>query len=387
MDKISVVTGTRAEYGLLSNLIKLLSDDNNINLQLIVTGSHLTKKHGNTVREIQQDNIPVSVKLDILENSDDASAILNSTSKVITKIGNSLRKFSPKAVIILGDRFEVLGAAIAAQFLRIPIIHFHGGERTEGLIDEAIRHSVTKMSTLHFVANEIYMKRVIQLGENKKNVFNVGGMGIDAINKTKMVSKKRLAEELDISFQKKIFVVTYHPVTLENESAEEQLLNLLDVLKDYNNNTLIFTSPNSDINNKIIFRLIKKFTKKHINAYFFESLGRKNYYSLLKICDLVIGNSSSGIIEVPYFKKPTVNIGDRQKGRLKSSSVIDCKISKRSIKKSINIALSEKFLSKCKKNIYVYGKGGASRKAYKIIIKMINKLNIKKSFNDIDFKL
>mgnify|MGYP001342390509 CR=1 FL=1 len=387
MNKISVVTGTRAEYGLLSNLIKLISADKNFNLQLIVTGSHLTKKHGNTIKEIQKDKIHISERISILKNSDSPMDILSATSNAIIKIGSSLKKFSPEAIIILGDRFEILGAAISAQFLRIPIIHFHGGERTEGLIDEAIRHSITKMSALHFVANEIYKKRVIQLGENKKNIFNVGGMGIDVIKKTTLIKKEKLEKELKLVFYKKIFVITFHPVTLENNSSELQFSNLLKVLNRYKDVSLIFTSPNSDMNNRIIFKLITKFMKKNPNASFHESLGRKKYYSLLKICDLVIGNSSSGIIEVPYFRKPTINIGDRQNGRLKSSSIIDCKTSKKSLQDSIKLALSKKFLNKCRKNTNYYGTGGASLKSFNIIKKRINNLTVKKPFNDIDFKI
>lgn len=387
MNKITVVTGTRAEYGLLSNLIKLINNDKNFKLQLIVTGSHLLNKYGKTYNEIENDGVKISKKINILENSDNENSIIDYTSTALTKIGYTLKKFSPKALIILGDRYEILGAAIAANFLRIPIYHFHGGERTEGAIDESIRHSITKFSSLHFVANDIYKKRVIQLGENPKSVFNVGGMGIDIINKTKKINKNELAKLLNIKFKKKTFLITFHPVTLENNSAKLQFTNLLSALKNYKDTTFIFTSPNSDTNNNIIIKSTINFTKKNSNSYFFKSLGKEKYYSMLKIVNLVIGNSSSGILEAPYFKIPTVNIGDRQNGRLKAKSVIDCKPTKKSIINSIDTALTEKFSKICKLNENYYGSGGASKKSFKIIKKFINKINIKKNFYDLNFKI
>lgn len=387
MNKISVVTGTRAEYGLLSNLIRLINQDKNFKLQLIVTGSHLLKKYGKTYNEIKKDKIVISKKINILSDSDSENSIIDATSNALSKIGHALKKFSPKALIILGDRYEILGATIAANFLRIPIYHFHGGERTEGLIDESIRHAISKMSTLHFVANSVYRKRVIQLGENPNRVFNVGGMGIDVIKNTKKWSKKKLSKNLNIKFKNKIFLITYHPVTLENNSAELQLKNLLDALLKFKNVTYIFTSPNSDANNNIIIYLIKEFIKKNSNAYFFESLGKEKYYSMLRIVDLVVGNSSSGIIEVPYFNIPTINIGDRQNGRLKSKSIIDCKPQKKSIIDSINLSLTKKFNNICKKNDNFYGIGGSGKKSFKIIKKLINKVKIKKEFYDLDFRI
>lgn len=388
MNRISVVTGTRAEYGLLSNLIKLIDKDKFFKLQLIVTGSHLSKIYGETYKEIKNDGIKISKKINILTNSDTEYSIIDSTSSALNKIGKTLNQFSPKALIILGDRYEIFGAAIAANLLRIPVYHFHGGERTEGLIDESIRHAVTKMSTLHFVANQVYRKRVIQLGENPKRVFDVGGMGIDIIKKNKNISKKKLEEKLNIKFKKKIFLVCYHPVTLENNTSSLQFKNLLEVLSRFNDATIIFTSPNSDANNKIIIRLIKNFIKKNSNSFFFESLGKKKYYSILKIANLVIGNSSSGIIEVPYFKIPTINIGDRQNGRMKAKSIIDCEPKKNQIMKAINYALKKNFLYICRnKNENIYGNGGSSKKSYKIIKKNINKIPIKKQFYDLNFKI
>lgn len=387
MNKISVVTGTRAEYGLLSNLIKLINQDKNFKLQLIVTGSHLLKKYGETYNEIKKDKIVISKKINILSGSDSENSIIDATSNALSKIGHALKKFSPKALIILGDRYEILGAAIAANFLRIPIYHFHGGERTEGLIDESIRHAISKMSTLHFVANSVYRKRVIQLGENPNRVFNVGGMGIDVMRSTKKLSKKKLSKNLNIKFKDKIFLITYHPVTLENSSAELQFKNLLNALLKFKNVNFIFTSPNSDANNNIIIHLIKEFVRKNSNAFFFKSLGKEKYYSMLRIVDLVIGNSSSGIIEVPYFNIPTINIGDRQNGRLKAKSIIDCKPQKKSIIESINLSLTKKFINICAKNDKFYGTGGSGKKSFKIIKKLINKVKIKKEFYDLDFKV
>tara|TARA_B100001063_G_C16778670_1_gene568368 strand:- start:1194 stop:2366 length:1173 start_codon:yes stop_codon:yes gene_type:complete len=390
MIRICFVTGTRAEYGLLRNLIKLFNADKSFEVQTIVTGSHLYKKYGNTQKVIKDDGIKINKKIKILDqddNSDDPKAIIESTSKALTKISHALDKLKPNLIIILGDRYEILAASISATFLRIPICHFHGGESTEGLIDESIRHSVSKMASLHFTANEFYRKRVIQLGENPKNVFNVGGMGIDIIKGMKFITKKELERKLNIKFKKQIFLITFHPVTLEDDTSEWQFKNILNCLSNYKDTTLIFTYPNADIYGNKIISLIKKYVRLNNNSYMFKSLGQEKYYSLLKIVDVVIGNSSSGIIEVPYFKKPTINIGERQAGRMKSNSILDTQPEIDQIKNAIDLALSKKFLNLCKKNENYYGKGGSSKKSYTIIKKIIKTLSVKKIFFDINYKL
>ena len=387
MHKISFVTGTRAEFGLLSNLIKLFNDDINFKVHLIVTGSHLSKKFGNTIDEIKDKKIKINKKIKILENSDNTRSMIKSTSISLLEIGKELEDIKADALVIVGDRYEILGAAIAASFLKIPIFHFHGGESTEGAIDEAIRHSITKMSSLHFVANKTYRKRVIQLGENPKNVFNVGGLGIDIIKQTKFLNRKVMQQKLGIIFEKRIFFVTFHPVTLENNLLEKQFDNILKAISHFDKTAVIFTAPNADSNNEVIIKLINKYVKKNKKSFFFKSLGVQKYYSLLKLATVVIGNSSSGILEVPYFKKPTVNIGNRQKGRIKASSIIDCGYDEKNIKNAISLAISEKFNKICSKSNDTYGKYGASLKSYNIIKKRINNIIIKKEFFDLNSKL
>tara|TARA_B100000925_G_scaffold282956_1_gene256348 strand:- start:6133 stop:7296 length:1164 start_codon:yes stop_codon:yes gene_type:complete len=381
--RICFITGSRAEYGLLKNLIKLFKKDKSKETYLIVTGSHLSKKFGQTINEIKNDKIKISNKINILGNNDSPLAILEFTSLAIKKISYQLKKIKPDLLIILGDRFEIFAAAISASFLKIPICHFHGGESTQGNIDEFIRHSITKMSSLHFVTNKIYKKRVIQLGEHPVNVFNVGSLGIDSIKNIEFLSKKKLEKELSISFKKKIFLVTYHPVTLDNNSSKKNFQNILNVLKNFNDTTIIFTFPNADMDGQIIINLIKKFTINRNNAYFFKSLGQQKYFSLLRISTMVIGNSSSGIIEAPYFNLPTINIGDRQKGRVLPLSVISCNTNPKSILKAIKLGLSVKFKKLRNKNLNE--KSETALNSFKIIDKSIKKIKIKKKFFDINF--
>jgi len=388
MKKICFVTGSRAEYGLLSELIRIVDNANNYKYQLIVTGSHLLKKYGLTEKQIKLDGFKINKKINIIEgDKDDSSAIIKSTAAALKKVSLELNKLNPDLVIVLGDRYEILATSIAANFLRIPICHFHGGEITEGLIDEAIRHSVTKMSSLHFVANEIYRKRVIQLGENPRKVFNVGGMGIDTILKTKLLSKSNLEKKLAIQFKPKIILITYHPVTLEKNTSKTQFKNIIKALKFYSETSFIFTLPNADMDGNIIIKLIKEVVKKNDNYFYFKSLGQQKYYSLLRYSSIILGNSSSGIIEAPFFKKPTVNIGERQKGRLKADTIIDCKPKVIDIKRAIDLAFNKKFTNKCKTSKSLYGNGGSSIKSFNIIKKEINKIKIKKTFYDINYKL
>ena len=316
MRNICVVTSTRADYGIMSRLIDMMYKDNDINLQLIATGMHLSEKFGLTVNEIK---IPIAKKIDIEIEKEPS----HSLALTIEKFSQAFKELNPDLVLILGDRYEIMGVATASMLNNIPIAHIHGGEVTQGAIDDAIRHSITKMSHLHFTSCEAYRKRVIQLGENPQSVFNVGSLGVENIKKTSLMTKEELEKSIDFKFAQKNLLVTFHPVTLEGNSTEQfsELLSALEELKDTN---IIITAPNSDKGNEELFELINDFVQTHINTKFIKSLGMVRYLSAIQYVDAVVGNSSSGIIEVPSFKKPTVNIGSRQKGRIQAKSIINC---------------------------------------------------------------
>jgi|MDTF01.1.fsa_nt_gb GDP/UDP-N,N'-diacetylbacillosamine 2-epimerase (hydrolysing) len=386
--KICIVTGTRAEYGLLFWLLKLLKEDRKIQLQILVTGMHLSTEFGLTVNSIINDNFKIDKKIEMLLSSDTPASISKSTGIGMIGFADAFEDLKPDIVVVLGDRFELLAASYAATIARIPIAHFHGGEATEGLIDEPTRHSITKMSHLHFVATKLYRKRVIQLGENPSKVFEVGGMGIDNIKKLKLLNKKTLEKKLSFKFSKKNLLVTFHPVTLEDNTASIQIKNLLLALKSLKGTNIIFTKPNSDTGGRIIIDYIDSFVRNNpSNTISFTSMGQLLYLSTLKYVDGVIGNSSSGLLEVPSFKIGTINIGDRQKGRIKAESIIDCKIETVSIQKAIKKLYSTKFHEKLQKVKNPYGTGNSAFKSYKILknIKLSNIL--KKEFYDIDFKI
>ncbi len=330
MRKIALVTSTRAEYGILSRLIGKLEEDPAIELQLIVTGTHLSEKFGNTIKEI---TYPVTKKIDIEIEKTPA----HSLALCIEKFDQALRKLRPDLLVILGDRYEIMGVAQAAMLNNIPIAHLYGGDTTEGAIDEAIRHSITKMSHLHFTSCEESRKRVIQLGENPERVFNFGALAIENIKNAPLLSKEELEKAMDFKFAQKNILVTFHPVTLEG-NAKIQFNELLEALKELKDTNIIITCPNSDEGNEEIFELITEFEKAHRNVKAYKSLGMKRYLSCLKYVDMAVGNSSSGIYEVPAFHKPTVNIGNRQRGRLQCESIINCKPEKGDILNAISIA-------------------------------------------------
>tara|TARA_B100000953_G_scaffold140755_1_gene116460 strand:- start:56 stop:1240 length:1185 start_codon:yes stop_codon:yes gene_type:complete len=383
--KICVITGTRAEYGLLKRLMKAISDSEEFELQLIATGMHLTKKFGLTYKEIESDGFKIDKKVNIKLESDTPIGISKSTSLGLIGFSKSLQELEPDLILILGDRFEVFSAAIASMFLRIPIAHLHGGELTEGATDEAIRHSITKLSHLHFVASKEYKNRVIQLGENPKNVFLVGGLGVDSIRKTKLLSRNELENSLDLKFKKKNILITFHPVTLENSTSGTQMKELLKALSKLRDTNLIFTMPNADVDGKIIFSMIEDFAKEHSDAYAFTSLGQQKYFSCIAQVDCVIGNSSSGLLEVPTFKKGTINIGDRQRGRLKATSIIDCEPNLKSISKALEEIYKPKFIAKVNSTINPYGDGVAVEKIIKVLKrKSFDKLLKKDFYNRIN---
>ena len=341
MKKICVVTGSRAEYGLLYWTINKLESSPYVDLHLVVTGSHLSEKYGNTLSEIDDIKIKNLHKINIISDSDNVKGMAQT-------VGNTIRKFSIfflknkfDSLIVLGDRYEIFGVVQAAMINKLPISHLHGGELTYSLMDDAIRHSITKMSHLHFTTSETYKKRVIRLGENPKNVFNFGPPCIDNIKKSIFLKKKILQSKLNIKFKNKIFLITFHPETLL-ENDERNLLNFLSVIKEFNCSK-IFTGVNADINRSVIYKIIKDFIKSDDSSYYFDSLGRINYLSLMKISSLVLGNSSSGVIEAPLVGVPSINFGDRQKGREKKKSVIDCNFKIKNIYKSIQIVSNNKF--------------------------------------------
>ena len=381
--KICIVTATRAEYGLLYWLMKEIKDDKDLELQLIVTGAHLCEEFGYTYKEIQKE-FHIDKKVDINLTDDSQAGICKSMGAVQALFPAVFEELKPDIVVILGDRFEMFSIASVAMIFNIPIAHLHGGELTQGAYDDAIRHSITKMSHLHFTATSEYQKRVIQLGENPNRVFNVGGLGIDNIKKLVLLNKEDFEKSIEFKLNKKNLLVTFHPVTLEKESSSyqfQELLNAFDTLKDTN---IIFTKANADTNGRSINEMIDDYVKKNKNTIAFASLGQLRYLSALQFVDVVVGNSSSGLLEVPSFKVATVNIGNRQKGRLKAQSIIDCEPNQKSILAALSNTYSKDFISTLSNVINPYGDGGASLKI-KNKIKSFDLHNIlKKEFLDLD---
>ena len=379
--KIFIFTTNRADYGLLKRFILLCKKSKIIKPLLIVTGSHLQKKFGYTYKEIKDDNYIKPIKVFVRINGDRPEQLANSMANNIKAISKIFKKRKPDLIAVLGDRIELIPICYSALLFNIPIIHFNGGELTEGLMDDAIRHSVTKLSHIHFVANRIYKKRLIQMGENPKKVFNIGGTSIDNVKNTKLLNKKQLEKKLSLQFDKKIFLVTYHPVTLNKENSKKEINNLLKALSYYKNYQIIITGTNIDPNSSYIKKKIFEFCKRNANVKYFESLGHTNYLSIMNNCDLVIGNSSSGILEAPFLKKPVINIGNRQGGRLKSKNIISCKSSIKDIQKAFKIFESKEFKNQLKNFKIFYGNGNTSKKAVNILEKIdLKKILIKKFY-------
>tara|TARA_B100000073_G_C23737667_1_gene572756 strand:- start:900 stop:2072 length:1173 start_codon:yes stop_codon:yes gene_type:complete len=383
--KICVVTGTRAEYGLLRWVIDEIKNSPELELQLIVTGMHLSPEFGLTVKEIEADGYPITRKIEMLLSSDTPTGITKSVGIGMMGFADALTELQPNLLLLLGDRFEIFAAASAGLIARIPIAHIHGGESTEGLIDEAIRHSVTKMSHLHFVAAEEYRQRVIQLGENPNQVFQVGGLGVDNIMRLKLLTRNELEAAIGFKLLSRNLLITFHPVTLENHSSANQIDELLNALTELKDVGLIFTMPNADTDGRILFQKIQNYCQGHPNAKAYTSLGQLRYLSCLSHVDGVVGNSSSGLCEVPSFKKATINIGDRQRGRLKASSVIDCDPNRLSILNAINQSFLPAFTDQLKAAENPYGNGGASTAIVQKISEVPLKNLLKKAFYDIKF--
>lgn len=367
MKKICVITGGRAEYGLLKPLIDKILASTKLRLQLVVTGTHLSKYYGLTYKEIQKNGHKINKKIPILTNSDTKYNICQSVSEGIQKFAEVFKKLSPDIILILGDRYEIFAAASAAMLSQIPIAHIHGGELTEGAMDDSIRHAITKMSHVHFVAHKKYKNRVIQLGEQPNTVYNVGGLGIDNLKDIRLLKKHELEKKLEIKFNCKNLIVVFHPVTLELKTSKKQFQNLLSVLKSLKKTNLFFTFSNADTDNLIINKLILDFTKTNQNSFVFKSLGQVNFLSMLNNVDGLIGNSSSGLTEMPSFKKATIDIGNRQKGRLKADSIIECEPKKECIKKAIEKIYTKDFQKSLQNVINPYGSGGASNKIISIL--------------------
>jgi GDP/UDP-N,N'-diacetylbacillosamine 2-epimerase (hydrolysing) len=380
--KICVITGTRAEYGLLYWLMKEINVDNALVLQVVVTGMHLSEEFGNTYQQIEKDGFTIDKKVDISLTSDTELAISKSMGLGVIGFADVFNKLQPDLIVVLGDRFEIFSAVSAAMIAKIPVSHLHGGEATEGLIDEPIRHSISKMSHLHFAATDEYRNRIIQLGEQPDRVFNVGGLGIDNINKLKLLSKADFENAINFELGEKNILITFHPVTLEKSTSGMQFQALLDSISELRNTKIIFTKANSDTDGRVINTMIDDYVAKHDNTIAFTSMGQLNYLSALQFMDAVVGNSSSGLIEAPSFKIGTIDIGDRQKGRIKTDSVISCLPKKRNIDSAINKLYSKEFQNILDKVENPYGKGGASKEIVRIIKDTSLDNIVKKSFYD-----
>lgn len=367
MRKICVITGSRAEYGLLRWVMQGIKDDKTLKIQIIATGMHLSRKFGLTYREIEKDGFRIDSKVKMLTGSDTPVGIAKSMGRGLIGFADALDKLKPNLIVVLGDRYEIFSAVSAALVARVPVAHLHGGEATEGLIDEAIRHSITKMSHLHFVAAETYRQRVIQLGEEPHRVFLVGGLGVDNIKHMQLFDRKTLEASINFKLGSKNLLITFHPVTLEAATAESQMEELLAALETLKDTNLIFTMPNADTDGQRLAKKIQTFVGQHRNARAYKSLGQLRYLSCIAHVDGVVGNSSSGLLEVPSFRKGTVNIGDRQLGRLQAGSVINCAPTRASITAALKKLYSVEFKNKLAHVKNPYGDGGASKKIVSII--------------------
>lgn len=387
MRRIAVITGTRAEYGLLYWIIKEIHFDLNLELQLVVTGSHLSNDFGFTVKEIEKDGFSVSERVEMLLSSDTEASIVTSMGLAMIGFAKAYERLNPDVLIVLGDRFEILSAVAAAVPFRIPVAHIHGGESTEGAMDELFRHGITKMSHIHFPATELYAKRIRQMGESPDRIFTFGAPGLDSITRFPLLEKDKLLKGLDLPSKKKLGIITYHPVTLELKNSGAKDINvIIECIEAFSDIYWIFTAPNADTGNSEIINSINNYTNKNRDkACFVTSLGQLKYLSLMKHAVLMLGNSSSGILEAASFKLPVVNIGTRQDGRIKPRNVIDVpSCMKTEILNSIKEALSTSFRNSLKDLENPYGNGQASEKIVDVI-RSISILNLNKHFCDHSF--
>ena len=381
--KICVVTGTRAEFGLLRWLMQEIQGEPGLELQVVATGMHLSPEFGLTYREVEQAGFAIDAKVEMLLSADTASAVTKSMGLGLIGFADAYARLAPDLIVVLGDRFEILAAASAALIAGIPVAHLHGGETTEGAFDEAIRHSITKMSHLHFVAAEDYRRRVIQLGEQPERVFLVGGLGIDAIKRITLLEREALEASLDFKLGRKNLLITFHPVTLEGASSQQQMAELLVALGELTDTNLIFTMPNADTGGRELAAMVDAFVASHGNARVYSSLGQLRYLSCMQYVDGVVGNSSSGLAEAPSMGIGTINIGDRQKGRLSASSVIDCAPTAAGIREALAKLYDPAFRSTLGETVNPYGNGGASKKIVEALSTYPIDNLLKKSFYDI----
>lgn len=383
MKKICVITGSRAEYGLFYPLLKLLSVERGVKLQIVATAMHMSPKFGLTYRAIEADGFNISAKIKFPLPDECGTPV--SIGRAIAAIAPLLEKLKPDVVVLLGDRFETFAAATAAYSLKIPVAHLHGGEITAGVFDEAFRHSVTKMSSLHFTSTSEYRRRVIQLGEKPCSVFNVGAIGLDNIRRAEFLSGAELGAQLEIRLSENLACVTFHPAMFEKAAPAAQMKELFKALDQFPDFQVVFTLPNADKGAAEIIEAIRVYVKNNSGrASAFPSLGRERYLSLLNLSKLVIGNSSSGIIEAPSLKIPTVNIGTRQEGRVRASSVIDCPSEAKSIARAIRMALSPVFAAKLRRP-NPYGDGRTAPRIARILLEKAEGLGVKKSFFDLKY--
>jgi GDP/UDP-N,N'-diacetylbacillosamine 2-epimerase (hydrolysing) len=384
---ICVITGTRADYGLLKPLIDEIRSDATLIFRLIVTGSHLSPEFGSTCTDIEHDGVPVAERIEMLLSSDTPVSVCKSMGLAVIGFSETYSRMKPDIVVVLGDRYEILCAVEAALMHRIPLAHISGGETTEGTLDDSMRHAITKMSHLHFTSTEVYRKRVIQMGESPEMVFNVGALGIDNIRKMRLLTREELTKELGITFNRYNLLVTFHPVTLDENSGIKHFIILLDELRKLTNTNIIFTKANADTGGRAINDLIDGFVAKQPAASFvFSSMGQQRYLSTMSQIDAVVGNSSSGIVEAPALKVGTINIGDRQKGRVKAASVIDCLPEKNSIQEAIQQVTSQSFKEQLKCIENPYGRGDAAAKIMKVLGRYELKGLVNKKYHDIEFK-
>lgn len=381
--KISIVTGTRAEFGLFRWLMEEVQASPVLELQVIATGMHLSPEFGLTYREIEQAGFKIDAKVEMLLSSDTASGVTKSMGLGLIGYADAFTRLSPDLIVVLGDRFEIFAAVAAALIARIPVAHLHGGETTEGAFDEAIRHSITKMAHLHFVAAEEYRRRVIQLGESPERVFLVGGLGIDSIKRSKLLERDALEASINFKFRRRNLLITFHPVTLEGQSSARQMTDLLTALDELDDTGLLFTMPNADTGGRELSTMVEGFISTHPNSQLYPSLGQNRYLSCMQYVDGVVGNSSSGLAEAPSMGVGTINIGDRQKGRLSASSVIHCASTLDSIREALKKLYEPKFRQMLGATINPYGDGGASKKIVEVLSTYNMKDLIKKSFYDL----
>jgi len=379
--KVCLITTNRADYGLQRNLIFLFKKNKKINFKLLVAGSHHSKEYGLSINEIISDKNKIDFAFKNKFKETNSLSTLLSMSESLRKFAKIFAKIGPDIVIILGDRYEMLMASISATIYNFPIAHIQGGEITEGAFDDSIRHVITKMSSLHFVSHEKYKKKLIKFGESQKNIFNFGGLGAENIQLTKFIDKKKIEKKFSFKFKEKNILVSFHPVTRESNTTKEYFKQLISTLEKFSDIQFIFTSPNPDPENHIIINILKKYLRKNKNFISVKTFGQKNFFSVLKIVDGIIGNSSSGILEMPSFKKGTINIGNRQKGRIQAASIINCPPKSLSIERSIRKLYSKSFRKKISSSKNLYYKKNTAKKIVKVVSNLpLNNLIIKKSY-------